>query len=515
MSIRYTIILAVLISLSLCFSAKAETYYIATNGLDTRTGRGDWTNALLTISNAVGKAADNDIILVSNGTYVVATNIYVTNGVTLRGENGSSNTMINGNYPVTTNQCFYIKHTNAVVEGFTIINGHADSGGGVYITDGMLRNCVVSGNVAGVYGGGIHVGIGAGHVLISNFIIRGNAETNITTGGGGGINIAKGMIVDSLIESNSSTWGGGIRFCYTNILVTNCNINYNTSKGGNGGGFGGGLYFASSDMVTVTYCRVIGNVVTSVAGSCEGGGIYVGGNGLLIENCDIYDNVITNAINVYGGGVSMRNSSNVVIRNCTIVNNHGWGSYNVHGGGIYVGSVTNVIRNCLIMSNWCEGSHASRGGYGGGVYVLSNLYNVIESSTIAGNYAKLDGGGIYFASAGTDVVYNCIVYFNEITGSVADNFYFGDNGRKTNMFYICAPDDLSSGVGNITSDPQFQDRASGNYRLKVYSPCVNAGVVCGWMTIAVDLDGRIRIRYGTVDMGAYEAIYNGTVYGVH
>mgnify|MGYP003596150825 CR=1 FL=1 len=44
---------------------------------------------------------------------------------------------------------------------------------------------------------------------------------------------------------------------------------------------------------------------------------------------------------------------------------------------------------------------------------------------------------------------------------------------------------------------------------------INAGMNQGWMTNAFDLDGRARIRYGTVDMGAYEKIHNATIYNFH
>lgn len=35
------------------------------------------------------------------------------------------------------------------------------------------------------------------------------------------------------------------------------------------------------------------------------------------------------------------------------------------------------------------------------------------------------------------------------------------------------------------------------------------------MENALDLDCGKRLRYGRVDMGAYEAIYNGAIYSFH
>ncbi|MBU4211926.1 MAG: hypothetical protein KKD33_05010, partial [Verrucomicrobia bacterium] len=80
----------------------------------------------------------------------------------------------------------------------------------------------------------------------------------------------------------------------------------------------------------------------------------------------------------------------------------------------------------------------------------------------------------------------------------------------------------TNGTGNITGDPMFVDKGLGygttnvvgNYRLSPNSPCINAGMNQNWMTNGVDLDGMMRIRYGTVDMGAYERINKGAIFSV-
>ena len=85
-----------------------------------------------------------------------------------------------------------------------------------------------------------------------------------------------------------------------------------------------------------------------------------------------------------------------------------------------------------------------------------------------------------------------------------------------------APAQAGWAPGNITANPMFITNGSGygasyvagNYRLRPDSPCINAGTNQDWMTNAVDLDGRTRIRYKIVDMGAYEIIYQGTVFSI-
>ena len=71
---------------------------------------------------------------------------------------------------------------------------------------------------------------------------------------------------------------------------------------------------------------------------------------------------------------------------------------------------------------------------------------------------------------------------------------------------------LSQGTGNITNAPMYN---ASTYRLSEGSPCINRGANQDWMTNAVDLDGRTRIRYVIVDMGAYERIHSGAICSFH
>ena len=118
---------------------------------------------------------------------------------------------------------------------------------------------------------------------------------------------------------------------------------------------------------------------------------------------------------------------------------------------------------------------------------------------------------MYFVSGtiGTGIVNNCVIWGNNHASS---SNIFIEAGSTAIVNYTCSGP-VQTGTGNIGADPLFVDM-NGNYHLTANSPCVNAGANSAWMTGAVDLDGRQRIRYGTVDMGAYECVYNGTVYRI-
>lgn len=171
-----------------------------------------------------------------------------------------------------------------------------------------------------------------------------------------------------------------------------------------------------------------------------------------------------------------------------------------------------ILKNCLIYNN----TNSSTSG-GGGINVLNIASNIgygvgaILNCTVVSNRAATSGGGI-FAIGDSNAVKNCIFYDNSAANS---NDVCNEIESNTNNYWnCCAPTNLPLDQGNIINNPLFKDFAGGNYRLNANSPCVNRGTNQDWMTNSYDLDGRTRIRYGTVDMGAYETIYEGTIYRV-
>ncbi len=72
--------------------------------------------------------------------------IAVDKGVTILSENGSATTFVNGG---GTTRCFNMTAAG-VIDGFTITNGVTSTGGGgVKMTAGTVRNCVITKNTAG------------------------------------------------------------------------------------------------------------------------------------------------------------------------------------------------------------------------------------------------------------------------------------------------------------------------------------------------------------------------------
>ncbi|MFH2003056.1 MAG: choice-of-anchor Q domain-containing protein, partial [Planctomycetota bacterium] len=119
----------------------------------------------------------------------------------------------------------------AQLDGFTITNGEAIEGGGIYCVNAYPRvvNCIITENSAG-RGGGIYCESLA--AFVQNRIIANEADE----GGGLFMNHASPVLESNIFAKNSADAGGGL-YCYADAspCIMNCTL-YNNSVLSAGGG---------------------------------------------------------------------------------------------------------------------------------------------------------------------------------------------------------------------------------------------------------------------------------------
>jgi len=166
--------------------AASGTIYVSTDGNDAWNGlsatydpsTGNGPKA--TIQNAVDTMDDNGTVYVAAGTYYE--NLLINKDVYLIGE-GSESTIIDGQQ---TNSVIAFYGTNMLpvtpltlsVSGFTITNGHASYGGGIYNNGGnlFLENSKITENIANKGGGIYNSGTATADDLT---IINGNSPDDV------------------------------------------------------------------------------------------------------------------------------------------------------------------------------------------------------------------------------------------------------------------------------------------------------------------------------------------------
>lgn len=299
-----------------------------------------------------------------------------------------------------------------------------------YYGNGILTNCIISGNSAYHLGGGVH-----GGAKLYNCIVENNSARN--SGGGGGHDLTA---YHTIFRNNTaSTDGGGV---YTANLY-HCVVSNNTASGNCGGG-GHNVKYATNtlfvgnsayndgggvNLATLYDCVVSNNTARRRGGggydvkyakgtlfasnsAQRGGGVANSEDGLLsgnvLDGCVISNNVTTGrstgASSLYygaGGGLYCQ-----VAKDCVITSNRG-----TVGGGTYRCLLTNCTISC--NSAWTNVSMkvqsedtANCYPSGGGDY-NSSLFGC----TIEGNRALGNGGGVCCDDASV-VVSNCIIAAN-------------------------------------------------------------------------------------------------------
>jgi len=193
------------------------------------------------------------------------------------------------------------------------------------------------------------------------------------------------------------------------------------------------------------------------------------------ETCVLAGFTIQNGSSGIGGGICGGRPDNRC--HATIQNNVICGNSAEIGGG--VAFCDGVIQNNVICRNLARGLLAS----GGLAYCDGTIQNnVITQNSATGTIAV---GGL-FECHGT--IRNCIIWENE------DGDHLYECSLPT---YSCIRGWTGGGEGNIHYYPYFVDAPKGDYHLKSWSPCIDAGdPTCAFSKEPEPHGGRIN-------MGAY------------
>ena len=282
-----------------------------------------------TIQAAINAALSGETIIVSPGTYYE--NIIFNNkNITVRSSNPSDSDIVaatiidggeNGSVVRITGE------DTSTLQGFTIQNGNADYGGGIYVTN---SSPTITGNT-----------------------ITSNEAGSSMDGGGGGIYVSyysspysSPTITDNTITYNDAGYGGGIHISSSNPNITGNTIADNIITDNTASYYGGGIYlYGSSPIVT-------GNTVTGNS-ALEGGGIFLFNNHPFVTG-----NTVTGNTASAGGGIFLWISSYPFITGNTINNN----TASDEGGGIAV----TLDSDPVITDNYIHHNVADNGG---GIFV--------------------------------------------------------------------------------------------------------------------------------------------------
>ncbi|MBI5302091.1 MAG: hypothetical protein HY868_08145 [Chloroflexi bacterium] len=224
----------------------------------------------------------------------------------------------------------------------------------------------------------------------SNLTISGNNTSRIFNVGTSGVVAIAGLTIANGRINNLR--GGGVNNAGA-LTLDNCIVTRN-QIGGNLLGIlmfgGGGIY--NSGTVTITNSTISDN--KDAANSAGGGGISNDGK-LILSNSIVRGNQVHTAstLGQYGGG-GISNRGTATITASTISNNTATGYSNGGGGGIYNNGQMTIATSVLQSNNSNSDAKGAWGGFGGGIlnWQAGNL--LIQNSTLVGNVADRDGGGI-------------------------------------------------------------------------------------------------------------------------
>ncbi len=449
----------------------------------------------------------------------------LTDSLTIQGA-GSGLTIVDGNGIVTGDRVFQIFSSakQTTLTGLTVRNGKRvstfDQGGGIYWDGGgvsqlNLKNVVIENSTA-YYGGGLYLNYSTlgDRVDLDHLNLHGNSAT--ASAGGLGVNLGDFAIFnlhDSQVYGNSAYEAGGVylqgttTFDIQSASIINTLIYTNTASlsagfENHGGNVAVPVILKGSQLYqnhASFYGGAIGNygalnIMTTTLDSntavTRGGGIYDYEGGQL----DIEQSTLSRNTSTTGGGVYseffIHNNSGIVLTNSTLSGN----SASKDGGGIYAEGGQIKLYNVTIATNHVTVPvGVTYSGVGGGMYILTRVVFSAQNALIADNTHAY---GAYLPVAD-----DCFGTINSLGYNLVENTFacalIGTlNSNLTGVDPKLGP--LQTSIGST----QTQEPKHG-------SPAIDAGQTpnctdANGVVIMIDQRGVKRPLGGRCDIGAVE-----------
>lgn len=330
-------------------SGSSSVIHVKPDGSDDSDGV-TWDSAMKTVQAGINACVSSMEVWVAAGTYTER--ISLKNGVALyggfsgtetsRGERDwlTNQTVLDGNKSGSVVTVPHGAAASTRIDGFTIRNGKASFGGGIYCdysSSPTISNNTIIGNTA-TYGGGINCS--SGSPTISNNTITGNSASSGAGGGvyhygsSGSATISNNVVSDNSATSSSSGsggYGGGV-FSNGSAVISN-----NTIIGNSASGSGGGGVHCTADAYQAS--TISNNTITGNSAIGPGGGVYSNGSVTVSSNA-----ISGNTASTSGGGVYCSSSS--PLSNNTIAGNAA-----PSAGGICCVSSSPALSNNIVASN--------------------------------------------------------------------------------------------------------------------------------------------------------------------
>ncbi|MFQ5413179.1 MAG: right-handed parallel beta-helix repeat-containing protein [Phycisphaerae bacterium] len=515
-----------------------------------------------TIQSAINTAVDGDSILVMPGVYVE--NIHFDGkAIDLHSADPLdpttvASTIVDGSEDGHVVTFAGAEPAAAMLDGFTIRNGSAEHGGGVYCVNGSsptIRHNRITNNFCVLHGAGIHCSDGASPLISDNEIFANIADgrgggvfcqasgariernvihTNDAPGSSGGaVHLHDGtdavVVVDNVMTGNRAVFGAGI-----DIEFASPHVARNYIVGNFAAPRGAGISIVSGGP-TVVDNIVAGNLANVAAAvDCNDCTALIRNN-TFIANWAAASSVILminganvsftgNVVAFSPGGVALKaltGSSAVVEANCFFGNVDG-----DFGGNITPGNDNIFVDPSIVqLGTWVENKDP------GGQPPLQDLIAILVGTGAINGEARyklevdrerfrvrvfqgppfatfdIRVANVVVGQLTLDGTGDADVEFDTNDGNFPPNFPEVDVGDAVNVGGVLAGFFSPNGFGGIL--PVF-DWVPGDEHLQPGSPCIDGVTSATTPPGETDFDGQVRHAGASVDIGADEFIPSGT-----